>query len=270
MSSFSFKNIYEASLIGAHPVIDKMFLMKSPLPILGILATYLLFVKKIGPMIMENRKPLELRKVMIAYNCLQVVWCLRIVSMMALVEDPFSWLFSFGCKFDKSRDIELALIVINGTHAYFLAKFMDLFDTVFFVLRKKKEQISFLHLYHHSILFVCSWYYLKYLVLDMETGVFVGLINSAVHVLMYTYYGLAALGPKVQKYLWWKRYITRIQLIQFVSILAYIIAMFCFSCRMDASFIYWFLINVCLFIYLFLDFYRKTYKKQQNLVKKTE
>lgn len=30
---------------------------------------------------------------------------------------------------------------------------------------------------------------------------------------MYSYYGLAALGPQYQKYLWWKRYLTRIQLV---------------------------------------------------------
>ena len=30
---------------------------------------------------------------------------------------------------------------------------------------------------------------------------------------MYTYYGLAALGPSVQKYLWWKKYLTWVQLV---------------------------------------------------------
>ncbi len=39
-------------------------------------------------------------------------------------------------------------------------------------------------------------------------------MNAFIHVLMYTYYGLAGLGPHVQKYLWWKRYLTRIQLVR--------------------------------------------------------
>lgn len=38
-------------------------------------------------------------------------------------------------------------------------------------------------------------------------------INSLVHVLMYSYYGLTALGPAVQKYLWWKKHLTLIQLV---------------------------------------------------------
>jgi hypothetical protein len=41
----------------------------------------------------------------------------------------------------------------------------------------------------------------------------IGLLNSFVHVVMYTYYLIAALGPRFQKYLWWKKYMTWIQLV---------------------------------------------------------
>lgn len=30
---------------------------------------------------------------------------------------------------------------------------------------------------------------------------------------MYGYYGLAALGPQMQRYLWWKKYLTIIQMV---------------------------------------------------------
>lgn len=36
------------------------------------------------------------------------------------------------------------------TYMYFLLKIIDLLDTVFFVLRKKNNQITFLHIYHHA------------------------------------------------------------------------------------------------------------------------
>lgn len=39
------------------------------------------------------------------------------------------------------------------------------------------------------------------------------LVNSFIHVLMYVYYGLAAMGPHMQKYLWWKRYLTIMQIV---------------------------------------------------------
>ena len=38
---------------------------------------------------------------------------------------------------------------------------------------------------------------------------------------MYAYYLLAALGPKYQKYIWWKQHMTTIQMVQFVAIMAH-------------------------------------------------
>ena len=46
-----------------------------------------------------------------------------------------------------------------------------------------------------------------------STAVMGALLNSGVHVIMYSYYALSSLGPQVQKYLWWKRHITHIQLV---------------------------------------------------------
>lgn len=40
-------------------------------------------------------------------------------------------------------------------------------------------------------------------------------MNAAIHVLMYLYYGLASCGPKIQKYLWWKKYLTIIQMVRY-------------------------------------------------------
>lgn len=51
-----------------------------------------------------------------------------------------------------------------------------------------------------------------------EQGVVIGFLNSLVHVVMYFYYFLAALGPKYQKYLWWKKYMTWIQLVRFAKL----------------------------------------------------
>ena len=46
---------------------------------------------------------------------------------------------------------------------------------------------------------------------------FGAMINSFVHVLMYTYYGLSSLGPHMQNYLWWKKYLTRVQLVTVIN-----------------------------------------------------
>jgi hypothetical protein len=40
--------------------------------------------------------------------------------------------------------------VMNALYWYYISKVIELFDTVWMVLRKKDRQISFLHLLHHS------------------------------------------------------------------------------------------------------------------------
>jgi hypothetical protein len=49
-------------------------------------------------------------------------------------------------------------------------------------------------------------------------GTLLGLINSFVHIIMYSYYLLSALGPTVQKYLWWKKYITTLQMVRHLCV----------------------------------------------------
>ena len=39
-------------------------------------------------------------------------------------------------------------------------------------------------------------------------------LNSFVHVVMYAYYGLSAIGPQMQPYLWWKAHITKLQMVR--------------------------------------------------------
>jgi len=46
---------------------------------------------------------------------------------------------------------------------YFLLKLLDLVDTIFFVLRKKQNQVTFLHVYHHVGMAIATWVGVKYL-----------------------------------------------------------------------------------------------------------
>lgn len=50
---------------------------------------------------------------------------------------------------------------------------------------------------------------------------FFGLVNTFVHIVMYIYYMLAAMGPKYRRYIWWKKYLTNFQMIQFVLIFSH-------------------------------------------------
>ena len=53
-----------------------------------------------------------------------------------------------------------------------------------------------------------------------------GLFNTLIHVIMYSYYALASFGPHMQKYLWWKKYITQLQLLQFLICGSYGVVLF--------------------------------------------
>ena len=97
---------------------------------------------------------------------------------------------------------------------YYASKALEMFDTVFFILRKKEKQLTFLHVYHHSTMFGLWWIGVKYVAGGSS---FLGaMFNCYVHVLMYTYYFLAAIGPSMRPYLWWKKYLTIIQMLQFL------------------------------------------------------
>lgn len=117
---------------------------------------------------------------------------------------------------DYSRSPQ-ALRMIHVSWWFYFSKYIELLDTVFFVLRKKQSQITFLHVFHHSFM-PWTWWWGITLTPAGGMGCFHAMVNSAVHVIMYTYYGLSAAGPRFQKYLWWKKYMTAIQLIQFVLV----------------------------------------------------
>lgn len=79
------------------------------------------------------------------------------------------------------------------------------------VLRKNNKQVTFLHVYHHSIMimsgFIGCWWY------PGGAGLWLGLVNVFIHSVMYTYYFLTAFKPEMKKSIWWKRNITQIQMV---------------------------------------------------------
>jgi hypothetical protein len=91
---------------------------------------------------------------------------------------------------------------------------------------------------------------------------FFGLLNTFVHIVMYTYYMLAAMGPQVQKYLWWKKYLTMLQMVQFVGIFSHCFQLiFHNPCNYSMIFVYWIGGHGVLFYFLFRSFFKQTYTK---------
>jgi fatty acid elongase 3 len=85
-------------------------------------------------------------------------------------------------------------------YVYWLSKFPELLDTAILVLRKKN--VIFLHVFHHAIMCLMPWLWLR----GNWTVVWFGCwLNCAIHVFMYGYFaGAAAVGYQP----WWKKYLT--------------------------------------------------------------
>ncbi|XP_012288517.1 elongation of very long chain fatty acids protein 7 [Orussus abietinus] len=241
------------------PKVDTWLLMGSPGPVFCILAMYLAFVIKIGPKLMEKRPPFELKTVMIVYNAIQVVFSIWLSSLV--FRHDLKQLLNSNCANPNVLTQSAYTELYSAAWWYFFAKIVELMDTVIFVLRKKNNQVTFLHVYHHTVTALFSWCYLK--LAPGEQGIVLGFLNSTVHIIMYAYYMIAAMGPKYRKYIWWKKYMTWIQLIQFGLMLSYLVFVLAMDCKMPKGVTYFFVTNVVIFIYLFSDFYRKAYKKKQ-------
>ncbi|XP_075236419.1 very long chain fatty acid elongase AAEL008004-like isoform X2 [Lycorma delicatula] len=241
------------------------FLMSSPLPTLAICLSYVYFVKVLGPKLMENRKPFLLKNVLIAYNLFQVVFS--------------SWLFyecmmggwwgeySLRCQPVDHSHSPTAMRMVNVCWWYYFSKFTEFMDTIFFVLRKKSQHVSTLHVIHHGCMPMSVWFGVKFTPGGHST--FFGLLNTFVHIIMYSYYLLAAFGPEIQKYLWWKKYLTSLQMIQFVAIMVHAFQLLFIDCNYPRAFVWWIGLHAVMFFFLFKEFYNQQYNKPKKEKKST-
>mmetsp|Transcript_55703 Transcript_55703/g.113880 ORF Transcript_55703/g.113880 Transcript_55703/m.113880 type:complete len:288 (-) Transcript_55703:54-917(-) len=89
----------------------------------------------------------------------------------------------------------------------YLVKLYEFLDTVILILKNKP--VIFLHEYHHAATLFLCWIQME----EHSTCQWIPItINLFVHILMYYYYTLASLKINV----WWKKYLTQFQIIQFV------------------------------------------------------
>ncbi|XP_063820944.1 very long chain fatty acid elongase AAEL008004-like isoform X2 [Ostrinia nubilalis] len=239
------------------PRTNPWFLMSSPFPTLIICLSYIYLVKVIGPRFMENRKPYELKNLLIAYNFIQVLFStwLFYESLMG------GWLkhYSFRCQPVDYSDNPIANRMVNVCWWYYFSKFTEFFDTIFFVLRKKFDHVSTLHVIHHGVMPMSVWFGVKFTPGGHST--FFGLLNTFVHIIMYSYYMLAAMGPHMRPYLWWKRYLTTLQMVQFVGIMVHAFQLLFIDCDYPRAFVWWIGMHAVMFFFLFKDFYNQSYSK---------
>ncbi|XP_029308631.1 elongation of very long chain fatty acids protein 1a [Cottoperca gobio] len=194
-------------------------LMQGPIKMNVILLAYVFFSMYVGPRLMANRKPLRLNTAMIVYNLSMIL--LNAFIVYEFMMSGWGTTYTWKCDLADTSTTPQAFRMIRVCWLFYISKYLELLDTVFFVLRKKQSQITFLHVFHHSFM-PWTWWWGITLTPAAGMGCFHAMVNATVHVIMYFYYLLSAAGPRFHKYLWWKKYMTAIQLTQFVIVSVHI------------------------------------------------
>uniref|UniRef100_A0A1B0DPP5 Elongation of very long chain fatty acids protein n=1 Tax=Phlebotomus papatasi TaxID=29031 RepID=A0A1B0DPP5_PHLPP len=213
---------------------------------------------------MKNRRPYDLKVIIAAYNFSMIVMCCWIIYAYHQVGFYFSTFMS--C---VEMDFSVNPTLMKGltiTWLVMMTKVIELVDTVFFVLRKKQKQVSVLHVYHHaSTLFLC-WLGAKYV--GTGVAIFSILVNSVVHVLMYSYYFLSIFNNLQRRLRPIKPYITVIQMVQFTMILVHLAVTAYFDCTLPKAILAMYFPNVIVIFYMFYMFFKSTYVRESNKGKK--
>ncbi|KYM98310.1 PREDICTED: elongation of very long chain fatty acids protein 4-like [Cyphomyrmex costatus] len=229
-------------------------LVDSPKPTLIYTMLYL-FIVWMGPKVMKKRKAFKLTWALVPYNLAMA--CLNAYIAIQLFVASTRLRYSYVCQPIRHITRPDELQIAHAVWWYYFSKLLEFCDTFFFILRKKDNQLSFLHVYHHSTMFSLWWIGIKWV--PSGSTFLPAMVNSFIHVLMYSYYGLAALGPSVTKYLWWKKYLTILQLIQFTTALILGINGIRSGCDFPLWMQYALVIYMLSFIVLFGNFYAKAY-----------
>eukprot|EP00039_Didymoeca_costata_P002380 m.59761 g.59761 ORF g.59761 m.59761 type:complete len:263 (+) comp11271_c0_seq1:255-1043(+) len=172
---------------------------------------YLAFVALLK-MSMSKKEAFTCVLAMRVYNVIQIVLCgymtVGLIQDIRLAE-PFEIsgfqvpnIMALNHKVTKNGEYFMLI--------HYFSKFLDFFDTIFIVLKKKDRQLSFLHVYHHATIGPI-WGFLLFLGCGGGSCLFGACLNSFVHVLMYSHYLMTSF--KINNP--FKKQLTQVQITQF-------------------------------------------------------
>ncbi|XP_077585153.1 very long chain fatty acid elongase 5 isoform X2 [Stigmatopora nigra] len=207
---------------------------------------------------MKHRPAYSCKGVLVLYNA--GLTLLSLCMFWQLLCALLSGNYEFYCqKCHSSPEVDKKVMKVLWW--YYFSKFIEFMDTVFFILRKNNHQITVLHVYHHTSMCNIWWFVMNWLPCGQSS--FGPCFNSLVHVVMYSYYGLSAI-PAMRPYLWWKKYITQLQLIQFLVTILQTLCAIMWPCGVPFGWLYFQITYVLTLIVFFTNFYIQTYKKYKR------
>lgn len=157
---------------------------------------------------MSSRPAFQLKNLLAIYNVICIFLAGYVFGGVMLLK--YEKLGTFSCNVTDTSDRSLRYA--HFYYIFYIQKFWEFLDTWFFILRKSFRQVTFLHLFHHSSITLVVGFILRF---DFAGDVYLPIVlNSFIHVLMYSHYLVTSLGMKS----WWSQYLTSLQLIQFLMI----------------------------------------------------
>lgn len=153
------------------------------------------------------------------YNLAQVMLCAYMCIEAGLIayRNGYSW--KPCVPFDTQHPP-----VGNLLWLFYISKILDFADTVFIVLGKKWKQLSFLHVYHHTTIFLFYWLNVN-VAYDGDVYLTI-LLNGFIHTVMYLYYFVSL----HTKDIWWKSSLTGLQMVQFVIMITQAVTLLVTKC----------------------------------------
>ncbi|XP_072477029.1 very long chain fatty acid elongase 3 [Notamacropus eugenii] len=230
---------------------------------------YLMFIF-MGQRYMKNRKRFNLRLPLTIWS-----FSLAIFSILGAVR---TWKYLGAVLMWKGLKTSLCHsgFIRNPTvrfwsSLFILSKIVEFGDTAFIILRK--QQLLFLHWFHHSTVLVYSSFAYKN---GGAGGFWFMTMNYGVHSVMYSYYTVKALGLKPPRIL--PMIITTLQITQMfvgasVSILSFLWRQDCY-CHNSKQYLFWtfamYFIYFALFLNYFYQAYFRTVQVQANVKTKSQ
>lgn len=257
--AYDVQNFYGANLDNSDPRVSNWLLMHSIMPTIYAVGAYLSLVS-ITTVLARYLPKLELLCAMRLYNVSIILICAYtmyelVVSSILIGQNP--WCSPVVYSTDQS-----AVRFARAVWLYYFSKLVEFTDTTFFVLRGKFNQVTFLHVYHHATMPLIWWIGVKW----HAGGItHIGPIcNSFIHVVMYSYYFWSSFGARFQRFLWWKKYLTVLQLAQFHFVLFHtFFALLSRDCGYSKGVLVTQTLYLLSLIGLFLNFYFKNYPRKK-------
>lgn len=145
-----------------------------------IAAAYVAFVA-IGSLIMRFLPAMDPYPIKFFYNVSQIFLCAYMTVEAGILAYRNSYTL-LPCNDYNTQTPPVA----NVLWLFYISKIWDFWDTIFIVIGKKWRQLSFLHVYHHTTIFLFYWLnsHVNY---DGDIYLTIAL-NGFIHTVMYTYY----------------------------------------------------------------------------------